>query len=229
MASRRQEAASTALLDTAIELSRLHGDPVSLAQSLQFRGSIARERAEYERAIDLHQLSRTLWEELEDRGNTGRSLNYIAFASWLNRDFARTFELCESTLQLFRERRDVEGVAWSLLNLAAALFYSGRPDAASERLDECLAWSRGAGFKEGIAWSLHLLALVSRARARGDANTASLLKESLRMHWELGDRWRTASLLEALGASAATPASSAPPPPCAASSAPPSPPSSARN
>jgi non-specific serine/threonine protein kinase len=188
---------ATALLDAAIEFSRRHGDSMSLAQSLQFRGSIARERAEYDRAIDLHQLSRTLWQELEDRANEGRSLNYIAFASWLNRDFARTFELCETTLQLFRERRDVEGMAWSLLNLAAALFYSGRPDAAGERLEECLAWSRDAGFKEGVAWSLHLLALVSRSR--GEERTASLLRESLRVHWELGDRWRTASLLEALG------------------------------
>ena len=128
---------------------------------------------------------------------TGRSLNYIAFASWLNRDFARTFELCESTLQLFRERRDVEGMAWSLLNLAAALLYSGRLDTAEERLDECLRWSRAAGFKEGIAWSLNFLGLVFRAR--GDANAADVLKDSLRMHWELGDRWRTASLLEALG------------------------------
>ncbi|MBV9496527.1 MAG: tetratricopeptide repeat protein, partial [Acidobacteria bacterium] len=188
---------ATTLLDTAIELSRRHGDRMSLAQSLQFRGSIARERGEYERAVDLHQLSRTLWEQLEDRANVGRSRNYIAFASWLHGDFQRTFELCEGTLELFRERRDVEGVVWSLLNLAAALFYSGRLDAAQERLDECLTWSRDAGFQEGIAWSLHLLALVLRARGEGDA--AKLLQESLRIHWELGDRWRTASLLEAMG------------------------------
>jgi non-specific serine/threonine protein kinase len=188
---------ATAMLDAAIELSRTHGDPMSLAQSLQFRGSIARERAEYDHAIDLHQLSRTLWDELEDRANAGRSLNYVAFASWLKRDFARTFELCEGTLKLFRERRDVEGVAWSLLNLAAALLYSGHLAMAEERLDECLTWSRAAGFKEGIAWSLNFLGLVFRAR--GDANAADVLKDSLRMHWELGDRWRTASLLEALG------------------------------
>ena len=125
---------ATQLLDAAIDFARAHGDPMSLAQSLQFRGSIARERAEYDHAIDLHQLSRTLWEELEDRANAGRSLNYIAFCSWLNRDFARTFELCEGTLQLFRGRRDVEGVAWSLLNLAAALLYSGRLSEAEERL-----------------------------------------------------------------------------------------------
>jgi non-specific serine/threonine protein kinase len=188
---------ATALLDAAIELSRRHEDPMSLAQSLQFRGSIARERAEYDRAIDLHQLSRAMWQQLGDRDNAERSLNYIAFASWLNRDFDRTFALCGNTLQLFRDRRDIEGVAWSLLNLAAALFYSGRLDDAAERVGEALDWSHSAGFKEGVAWSLHLSGLV--LRARGDEQAAEVLQESLRIHRELGDRWRTASLLEALG------------------------------
>jgi len=188
---------ATELLDTAIDLSRRHGDPVSLARSLQFRGSIARERGEYDHAIDLHQLSRTLWLELEDRSNVGRSLNYIAFSSWLKGDFARTSELCEGTLQLFRDRRDVEGAAWSLLNLAAALLYSGKLAVAEERLEECLSWSRAGGFKEGIAWSLHLLGLV--LRARGDKGAAGMLADSLRLQWELGDRWRSASLLESLG------------------------------
>jgi len=188
---------ATELLDTGIDLARTHGDPMSLARSLQFRGSIARERGEYDHAIDLHQLSRTIWVELEDRANVGRSLNYVGFASWLNRDFAKTFELCESTLQLFRDRRDTEGVAWSLLNLAGALLYSGKLPNAEKRLEECLAWSRAGGFKEGIAWSLNLLGCV--LRARGSAMAASVLKDSLRLHWELGDRWRSASVLEALG------------------------------
>ena len=186
------------LLESSIDLARKHGDPVSLARSLQYRGSIARERGEYEHAIDLHQLSRTIWAELEDRASVGRALNYIGFASWLNGDFARTFELCEGTLQLFRDRRDTEGVAWSLLNLAAAALYSGDLERAEERLDECLSWSRAGGYKEGIAWSLNLLGAA--LRERGEAWRAeTILQDSLRLHWELGDRWRSASVLEALG------------------------------
>jgi predicted ATPase len=187
-----------ALLESSIVLARGSGDPVSLAQSLQFRGSIARERGEYEHAIDLHLLSRTIWAELEDRANVGRSLNYVGFASWLKGDFAYTNELCEGTLTLFRERRDTEGAAWSLLNLAAAALYAGELDRAEQRLEECLSWSRAGGFKEGIAWSLNLLGSV--LRARGDAPRAqAILQDSLHLHWELGDRWRTASVLEALG------------------------------
>jgi tetratricopeptide (TPR) repeat protein len=186
------------LLESSIDLARTHGDPMSLARSLQYRGSIARERGEYEHAIDLHLLSRTIWQELEDRANVGRALNYVGFASWLNRDFDRTFELCEGTLQLFRDRRDTEGVTWSLLNLAAAAFYSGDLERAEERLDECLSWSRAGGYKEGIAWSLNLLGLV--LRKRGDSWRAeTILQDSLRLHWELGDRWRSCSVLEALG------------------------------
>ncbi|MBV8519512.1 MAG: protein kinase [Acidobacteria bacterium] len=186
------------LLESSIELARRHGDPMSLAQSLQFRGSIARERGEYDHAIDLHLLSRTIWLELEDVANAGRSLNYVGFASWLNRNYAHTFELCEETLQLFRERRDTEGVAWSLLNLAAASLYSGALDTSEQWLDECLSWSRAGGFREGIAWSLNLLGYV--LRARGSAQRAiPVLQDSLTLHWELGDRWRSASVLEALG------------------------------
>ncbi|MGZ5446314.1 MAG: protein kinase domain-containing protein [Thermoanaerobaculia bacterium] len=187
-----------ALLESSIALARANGDPVSLAQSLQFRGSIARERGEYEHAIDLHLLSRAIWAELEDRANVGRSLNYVGFASWLKGDFARTTELCTGTLQLFRDRRDTEGAAWSLLNLAAAALYSGDLPRAEQRLEECLSWSRAGGYKEGIAWSLNLFGCV--LRARGELRRAeTFLHDSLQLQWELGDRWRTASVLEALG------------------------------
>ncbi|HUR79228.1 MAG TPA: protein kinase, partial [Thermoanaerobaculia bacterium] len=186
------------MLESSIELARHHGDPMSLAHALQFRGGIARERGDYEHAIDLHQLSHTLWLELEDRANVGRALNYIGFASWLKGDVARTFELCEGTLQLFRERRGIEGTTWSLLNLAAASLYAGDLDRAELRLEECLSWSRAGGFKEGVAWSLNLLGYVLRGRGELDRARA-ILQDSLQLHWELGDRWRSASVLEALG------------------------------
>jgi predicted ATPase/serine/threonine protein kinase len=186
-----------ALLDDSIDLARAHGDPMSLAQSLQFRGSICRERAEYDEAIDLHQLSRTIWEELEDRANVGRSVNYVGFSSWLSGNFSRTFELCEATLQLFRDRRDTQGVVWSLLNLAAASLYSGDLERAETRIEQCLSWSRAGGFKEGLGWSLNLMGYVLRARGERDRALA-ILTDSLQLHWELGDRWRTASVLEAI-------------------------------
>ncbi len=143
-------------------------------------------------------MSRTIWIELEDRANVGRSVNYVGFSSWLKRDFARAVELSEGTLQLFRDRKDTQGVAWSLLNLAAAAHYSGDHARAEARLEESLSWSRTSGFKEGIAWSLNLLGYVLRARGE-NRRAEQILQDSLRLHWELGDRWRSSSVLEAIG------------------------------
>ena len=188
---------ATELLDAAIDLARATGDRTSLAQALQFRGSIARERGEYDHAIDLHQLAQTIWIELDDRGNAGRSMNYIAFALWLKRDFARAIDLCRMTLPLFRDRGDTDGVAWALLSLAATALHSGDLDRAEQRLEESLSWSRAGGFKEGIAWSLNLLGYV--LRARGDnARATAMHQDSLQLHWDLGDRWRSSSVIEAL-------------------------------
>jgi predicted ATPase/serine/threonine protein kinase len=188
---------ATELLDAAIDLARKTGDRTSLAQALQFRGSIARERGDYDHAIDLHQLAQTIWVELEDRGNAGRSMNYIAFASWLKRDFTHAIELCRMTLPLFRDRGDTDGVAWALLSLAATAFHSGDYDRAEQRLEESLSWSRAGGFKEGIAWSLNLLGYVLRARGE-DARATAMQQDSLQLHWDLGDRWRSSSVIEAL-------------------------------
>lgn len=186
------------LLESSIGLARQHGDSVSLARALQFRGSIARERAEYEHAIDLHHLSRTIWEGLEDEVNAARSLNYVAFAAWLSGDVRLAEELSSRILPMFRDRADVEGVAWSLLNLAASALYRGALDEAEKRLEESVAWSRAGTFKEGVAWSLGLFGLV--LRARGESALADrMLQDSLRLNWELGDRWRIASGLEAIG------------------------------
>jgi len=49
-----------------------------------------------------------------------------------------------------------------------------------------------------VAWSLNLLGCVLRERG-DELHAETMLKDSLRLHWELGDRWRSASVLEALG------------------------------
>ncbi|HET7437637.1 MAG TPA: protein kinase [Thermoanaerobaculia bacterium] len=188
---------ATELLDASIDLARKTGDRRALAQSLQFRGSIARERGEHDHAIDLHELAHSIWDELGDRANSARSLNYIAFASWLKRDFKRTVELAQMALKIFRELGDVDGVVWGLLNLAAVSLYSGDLDGGEQRVEEALSWARSGDFKEGIAWSLNLLGVASRMRDQDD-RALLLLQDSLHLHNDLGDRWRTASVLEIL-------------------------------
>jgi DNA-binding CsgD family transcriptional regulator len=68
-------------------------------------------------------------------------------------------------------------------------------------LEESLALSREAGYREGIAWSLNELGIV--AYRQGDLGRADAsLEESLRVHHDLGDRWRIASVLEGLAGTA---------------------------
>lgn len=52
-------------------------------------------------------------------------------------------------------------------------------------------------FKEGIASALNLLGVVEQGTGNPRA-ARSLLERSLTVHRELGDRWREASVLEAL-------------------------------
>ena len=62
---------------------------------------------------------------------------------------------------------------------------------------ESLSRSITVGYREGVAWSRDLLGVL--AAARGDrAEAGTSLRESLRVHWALVDRWRTSSVLEAL-------------------------------
>src|SRR5262249_55224875 len=64
-------------------------------------------------------------------------------------------------------------------------------------LRESLARSRAVGYREGEAWSRELLGLLAADEGASERG-AQLLRESLRTHWALGDRWRSASVLEAL-------------------------------
>jgi DNA-binding CsgD family transcriptional regulator len=51
-------------------------------------------------------------------------------------------------------------------------------------------------FQEGIAWALNELAIVTRRERRPAGEYAPMLRESLLIHQQLGDRWRMASVLE---------------------------------
>ena len=66
-------------------------------------------------------------------------------------------------------------------------------------LRESLATSLAVGYREGVAWSLNLLGVLS-IEHKEFTRAYSVLQESLREHWDLGDRWRAASVLEALAA-----------------------------
>ncbi len=177
--------------------ARSLGADAILAQALQRRGSIARERGRTVDARRHHEEALALWTKLAQPAEVARTLNYLAFAAWLEGDVAVAGDAAGRALAMFRSLTDPEGLVWALLNLAAVALYGGAAERARTLAHEALARSRRVGFREGQAWALDLLARV--AVGDGDRTTAAdLLLEAAHLHRRLGDRWRLASVLEAL-------------------------------
>lgn len=190
------------LCDHALQRHRDLGDRSGEGAVLTLRGSIAREQGAYARAIALHEQSLTIAEELADIWAIAHELQMCAFATWLSGDYDRAHRWATQSFARCRLLDDEERMAWALIDLGAIAHYTSDGAAAGANLQKSLELSRRLSFKEGIAWSLNLLGLT--AHGHGDDATAVVhLAESMRLHAEVGDRWRAASVLEALAASAA--------------------------
>src|SRR6266700_4112258 len=185
-------------LEAALRLYRELGDARGVASALQVLGSVAREQGRYARAMELHTESLAIAEGAGDRWAVASAHGYLGFACWLQADFERATEECALALRMFRELGDVEGIAWSLLSLGTVARHQGAREQAAALLQESRSLAERIGFREGIAWSLEQLGLL--AADRGDPAAAALLRNSLEIHHDLRDRWRTCSVLEDLAA-----------------------------
>jgi len=185
-------------LEAALRIFRDTGDARGVADTLQVLGSVAREHGRYARSMELHAEGLALAEVIGDRWAAARAHGYLGFASWLQCDFARASAECGTALVMFRELGDVEGIAWSLISLAAAARYQADRERAATLLAESLSSSERIGFHEGVAWSLEQLGLL--ATEDGDPAAGPLLVRSLAVHRELHDRWRMSSVLADLAA-----------------------------
>ena len=185
-------------LDAALRIFRDAGDARGVADTLQVLGGVAREHGRYARSMELHAEGLALAEAIGDRWSAARAHGYLGFASWLQCDFARASAECGTALAIFRELGDVEGIAWSLISLAAVARYQGHREQAAALLAESRSSSERIGFNEGVAWSLEQLGLL--ATEDGDPSAGPLLVRSLAVHRDLHDRWRMSSVLEDLAA-----------------------------
>jgi predicted ATPase/DNA-binding SARP family transcriptional activator len=184
-------------LEEAVAIYRTLGDDRGVASASHMLGSIAGERGDYARSEALHEESLAIWRRLGDEAGEAQALNYLSYVAWLQEKHERAKELGEETLARFRRLGDNEIIAWALINLGSSALYAGDHPRARTLLGESLALSREVGFKEGVPWSLNQLGVL--AYREGDHGRATdVLRESLEGHQDLGDRWRTASVLETL-------------------------------
>jgi predicted ATPase/DNA-binding SARP family transcriptional activator len=187
-------------LEGALALYRELGDRRGAAGILQALGSVAREQSRYARARELHAEALAGFEALGDRHGVANAHDALGFAAWLEGDFGTATAECTQALSAFTELGDVEGAAGAELSLGVAAMYRGEHETAAAALARSAKLSEEVGFREGVAWALHERGLL--AVRRGEPGARELLHEALRIHRDLGDRWRVASVLDDLAAAA---------------------------
>ena len=159
---------------------------------------MAREQGRYARAMELHAESLAVAEAAGDRWAVASAHGYLAFVSWLQRDFDRAAAEASAALAMFRDLGDVEGVAWSLISLGTVARYQGEASGRPRCWPRAGRWPRASASgraSPGRCEQLGLLAAVD-----GDPAAITLLRRSLELHTELRDRWRMSSVLEDLAA-----------------------------
>ncbi|HSV40752.1 MAG TPA: BTAD domain-containing putative transcriptional regulator [Nocardioidaceae bacterium] len=185
-------------LSAAQELYTDLGDDAGRAGSLTLLGSIARERGELDVACSLHSTAEQLYRRAGDDWGIAQNLELTSLAYWLAGEFELAWERCGEALQFARKVEDDERIGWCRVDLAAVAHYlDDDADEARRQLGDAMDAFEALGFQEGTAWALNLLGLV-QARSGDTAVALVSLTESLRVHRELGDRWRIGSVLEAI-------------------------------
>jgi predicted ATPase/DNA-binding SARP family transcriptional activator len=185
----------------ALTLATSAGDQGRVGRVLVLLGAVARERAEYERALGHYRAAAAAFDADGDGDPSGvaYATQLAGATSWQAGDLDAAESALTTSLARMRERDDRRGAASSLAYLGAVALHRQDRGQARRLLDEALDVFGELEFTEGVAWSLNLLGLVEHGD--GDHEKAErLLRASLGAHRELGDRWRQASVLEALAA-----------------------------
>ncbi|MGI5215161.1 AfsR/SARP family transcriptional regulator [Plantactinospora sp. CA-290183] len=176
---------------------RRAGDRRAEARVEQILGSVAREQARYGDSARHLATAAAIFAEYGDESGEARTVELRGFTAWLAGDLDRADSRLRAALRRYDGMGDAPAMASALMTLGAVAFYRRDVDRASSLLDAALQRYSAIGFPEGVGWAHNLCGLVElRGRRLGPAG-AHLLA-SLAAHRQVGDRWRTASVLEAL-------------------------------
>ncbi|MEO3819858.1 hypothetical protein [Plantactinospora sp. B24E8] len=176
---------------------RTVGDRPGEARVEQILGSVAREQARYAESAAHLAAAGAIFAECGDEWGEAQIIELRGFTAWLGGDLDRADSRLRASLRRYEALGDPLAAASALLNLGAVALYQGDVDRASALLDVALHRNSAMGFPEGVGWAHNLRGLVE-LRAGRTGRAAVHLRAGLAAHRQVGDRWRTASVLEAL-------------------------------
>jgi predicted ATPase/DNA-binding SARP family transcriptional activator len=185
--------------EPALELYRELGDLPGIGRSLSLLASVDRECGRYERSRYRGKEAVEVYREAGDDAGSADALQLSGFVAWLTGDLTEAEELVADAHKRFQVLDDPEGIASARIHLAAIAYHRDEPARARWLAQDTLARSIALDYQEGIAWSRNILGLVAHRDGEPEQAVAELVA-SLEVHSELGDRWRGASVLEALAA-----------------------------
>ena len=173
-------------LEAALERGQ-DASPAARARALVRACSLARQRGQFDRAVELGEASRALREQIGDRRGMASSIQNVGLVAEQRGDLARASELYAESRAIFEELDDWRGVAASLNNIgniACALGEFARSTEFAERAREI---HRRLGNTEGLASSV---GNIGRAAAlSGDLALAEqCVSESLSIFQQLDNR-----------------------------------------
>jgi len=181
----------------ALDVQRDCGDHAGEAGTLRLLSSVARERGDY--PASLAHLDEAMAAPLRDGQSVAHVRQLAGFTAWLAGDLGRASRLLRDALRRYQRAGDEENVASTRIHLAAVALYRGRLAQAASLADNALTSFTDLDEQEGIAWARNILGLVA-LRAGRPAEARNALRASLAVHCAVGDRWRQASVLDALAA-----------------------------
>ncbi len=168
------------------------------ANALYGAGNLARQQGDYARAVELHEQSIALWQQLGDKQGVARSLDILGEIARNKGDYPRAVALHEESLALRRQIGDSSGIADTLSRLGRVAIEEGDYWHATAHYEESLRIWRETGDELGMALAINNLGLVAY-RQSDLAHALTLHTESLALYRELGDKRGMAYALHHLG------------------------------
>jgi predicted ATPase/DNA-binding SARP family transcriptional activator len=181
---------------------RADGDRAGEAMELNWLGGVAMRRGEYLEARRLGERCLESWRAIGDESKVSRALDFLCMRELLAGELDRASGLAREAHSRYRRYGDSEGLAWVTMLRGAVAHYQGEQTVARTFLAEAERQSRAGGFTATLAWTLQLRGQQAARDGELDRSEQNLA-ESLGLHRDAGNRWRAASVVEILAATAA--------------------------